>query len=203
MNKNNVIFASAKSRKYECGTCEFGFTLIELLVVMAIIGLLSTLSVSAVNYARGRAREVKAIHDIDEISKAMTFLAHDTGEWPGHQAVDTVSSGANNEICGLDINSNNCVTQLSSNSSGLIATDGSFSGWGGPYLGQMPTDAWGREYFLDTDYQVDIDNNPCGCGGGGCTDAVVVGSYGPDEQGVPGSFPGAYGCDDIIKIIAR
>lgn len=179
-----------------------GFTLIELLVVIAIISVLATMGVVFANYARNQARIGKARHDVAEIYTAISILANDSGEWPGHQTVNAINSAANNEICGEDINSMACAVKLSDPESGLITTDGGFSNWSGPYMKRLPTDPWGREYFLDTDYIIDIDDNPSGCGGGGNSDAVVVGSYGPDEQGVPsGGAPGSYGCDDIIKII--
>lgn len=182
---------------------KLGFTLIELLMVIGIIGLLATMVVIGVGYARGKARISKAQHDIAELYTAISILANDTNQWPGHQTAFEVSSAANNEICGEDINSNTCTLSLSDNQSGILADD-SYAGWQGPYMLSIPLDPWDREYFFDTDYSIDVDNNPCSCGGGGCVDVVVIGSYGPDGQGVPtGSTPGSYGCDDIIKIIEQ
>jgi prepilin-type N-terminal cleavage/methylation domain-containing protein len=56
-----------------------GFTLIELLVAVAIIGLLATIVIVNVNTARAKARDVKRIQDINELSKAIEiyFVQHD------------------------------------------------------------------------------------------------------------------------------
>jgi len=184
------------------------FTLIELLVVIAVIGILSTMAVVAVSSARAKARIVKAESDVSAIYSAISLMSNDTGEWPGHQEFDTVASGvaaSNNEICGADKNSNDCGSRtLTASSSGIMENDGGtpFSNWDGPYMPSIPLDPWGHEYFFDTDYQVDSNNNPCQCTNVACHDVVVIGSYGPDEEGVPdSSSSGAYGCDDIIKII--
>jgi prepilin-type N-terminal cleavage/methylation domain-containing protein len=171
-----------------------GFTLIELLVAMAIIGILVTIGSSAINYARNQAREAKAKNDIDEIYKAITMLATDGNLWPGSQPVDRANVTSGNEICG-----DGCTFGLSSNRAGLLATDGSYDNWSGPYIGAIPNDPWGHQYFFDTDYRILISTSaPCNGALIGCMDAAVVGSYGPDGVG-----NGSYNADDIIKIIAK
>ena len=182
------------------------FTLIELLVVIAIIGVLATLSVAAVKIAKTKAKIAKAQNDIDEISKAIRMLANDSGEWPGHKVAHVIASGEGFEYCGEDINGSNCGGRsLSSEGAGLISDDSlnAYSNWSGPYIKSLPIDGWRREYFFDMSYSVDINDEPCVCGGGGCHNVVVVGSYGPDEQGEPSGGPGSYGCDDIIKILQK
>lgn len=182
-----------------------GFTLIELLVVIAIIGVLSTLAVLAVNIARSKAKTAKVQHDLDQVSKAIGMLASETEQWPGHQEINTVCNSlpggcpANNELCGVDANNDSCLHSLADSASGLIQDDGAspYPGWDGPYINNIPLDPWGYEYFLDTDYSVNIDDEPCN-GGVGCLNVVVVGSYGPDGIGL-----NDYNADDIIKIIWR
>ncbi len=178
-----------------------GFTLLELLIVIAILGLLSTFVIAAARYARGYARENKAKHDIAQIYKAIQVLTHDTEEWPGHQAINTVCSGCpNNEMCGPDEGGGNCLNRsLSDGVAGITQNDGAspYANWGGPYMQKIPLDPWDHEYFFDTDYNITIDGDPCD-GEAGCLDAVVVGSYGPDGIG-----NNLYNGDDIIKVIIR
>lgn len=59
-----------------------GFTLIELLVVVAIIGLLATLSIVAINSARSRARDSKRLADIKILYDAVTFYSINNGDYP-------------------------------------------------------------------------------------------------------------------------
>ena len=59
-----------------------GFTLIELLVVVAIIGLLSTLSIVALNTARAKARDARRVSDVKQIQTALELCYNDTGDYP-------------------------------------------------------------------------------------------------------------------------
>lgn len=169
-----------------------GFTVIELLVVIAIIGVLATLGMASFNYAKNYAKTAKVKHDLAEIEKAINMLGNDSGQWPGHQEVNKINVANNNEICALG-----CVFGLSDGRSGILATDGVYTNWGGPYLEQPAKDPWGREYFFDTDYRIKLDGKPC-AGSGACVDAVALGSYGPDGIG-----NNQYTSDDIIKVIKR
>lgn len=152
---------------------EKGFTLVELLVVISIIGVLSTLAMVSLNYARSQARQTKAMHDIDTLLTAIKLLETDTGEWPGHQLVDEITTGGANEIW-----------DLTETRAGIAATDGSFIGWSGPYMGNIPIDPWENNYFWDSDYTVDGEVR------------VVIGSFGPNGVG-----QNEYDPDDIIRII--
>jgi len=180
-----------------------GFTLIELLVVIAIIGILSSLAMVAVKNAKERAKMTKSINAISEIRKAIDIMAIDTMRWPGNQQIKQIASASNNELCGIDVNSNNCLNSLVGGVGGLTSNGGAFSDWSGPYMPDIPLDPWGHEYFFDTDYRIDTNGKPCGCSGVGCSDAVVIGSYGPDGLGVPTGGAGSYGCDDIILVIYK
>lgn len=67
-----------------------GFTLIELLVVVAIIGLLATLSIVALNNARARARDARRVADIKQIQTALELYYNDYGIYP---ATGSVAAG--------------------------------------------------------------------------------------------------------------
>ena len=59
-----------------------GFTLIELLVVISIIGLLSSVVLTAVSNARMKSRDVQRIQAMEEIKKALALYYHDNGYYP-------------------------------------------------------------------------------------------------------------------------
>ncbi len=59
-----------------------GFTLIELLVVVAIIGLLSTLSVVAFNMARAKTRDARRVSDVKQIQTALAMYYADNNGYP-------------------------------------------------------------------------------------------------------------------------
>ena len=58
------------------------FTLVELLVVVAIIGLLSTLSVVALNSARAKARDSRRLSDIKQLRTALDMYYDSAGTYP-------------------------------------------------------------------------------------------------------------------------
>lgn len=180
-----------------------GFTLIELLTVIAIIGLLATLTMTSMRVARKRADIANAQHDLDQIFKAITLMQNDTDQWPGHQVMNQscihLSGGcpANNEIC------DTCTSNLASSSSGLLLND-TYTNWAGPYMkAYMLNDPWNHEYFFDTDYKLNSDDEPC-CNGVCTRTVAVLGSYGPDGLGQSNLItPDSGGCDDIILIIGQ
>lgn len=180
-----------------------GFTLVELLVTIAIIGLLSTIGTVAFVQARKKANSTKVTADLATIRKAIDILANDTEQWPGHQLVYNVCQSdvsgipgcdvSNNEICDDGCEDfNNNPAPFSSGFAGLLQDDVGpggtpYDGWDGPYLHSTLLDPWGNEYFFDTDYDV-----------GGGNFHAVVGSYGPNGQGL-----NAYDSDDIVLILVE
>lgn len=151
-----------------------GFTLLELLVTLAIVGILSSVAIPSYLHTRTQAKIAQAKSDIRNIALAMEQLANDTAQWPGHQIPDKTSTLPGNE-----------VWNLNAPSAGLVATDGSFPGWRGPYITLVQRDPWGMNYFLDTDYMI-----------GGMT-VAAVGSFGPNK-----CCPNAYDSDDVILTLA-
>jgi type II secretion system protein G len=59
-----------------------GFTLIELLVVISIIGMLSSVVLSSLNTARGKARDAERLADMRQIRNALELYRSDFGVYP-------------------------------------------------------------------------------------------------------------------------
>jgi hypothetical protein len=74
---------------------------------------------------------------------------------------------------GLDrgVSQNPETWDLTTADAGLLANDGDFENWQGPYLPSIVLDPWGSPYFFDPDYRI------------GSVNRVVVGSFGPNRRG--------------------
>jgi general secretion pathway protein G len=150
----------------DCG----GFTLLELIVVLAIIGLLAVIAIPTFSSYKDKARIALVRTDLRNIQRAMEMLASDAEKWPGPSDIGVI---ANQE-----------VWDLNSPQAGLVATNGGFPNWSGPYIDSVPKDPWGSDYFLDPDYMI------------GGIDYAVVGSFGPNKVG-----QNVYDSDDIYLIL--
>lgn len=159
------------------------FTLIELLVVIAIIGILSAIVMAGVNAARAKAKISTAKADLKQIFNAVNMLENDTEQWPGNKTPGKkqclAPESTDNEIC-----PDGCLFSLNDCESGLVCDDGTYTGWQGSYIKEIPKDPWGNEYFFDTDYYQGAD----------CI--VALGSYGPNGTG-----RNNYDADNILYII--
>jgi general secretion pathway protein G len=147
-----------------------GFTLVEVLVSISIIGILAAMAVPAYIVLKDRAKIAQAKSDLKNIQLAIEALAIDTNRWPGPQSVGVT---ANQE-----------VWNLNSSSAGLVATNGQFPSWNGPYLQSVPSDPWGSNYFFDPDYRIKGVNYP------------AIGSFGPNK-----CCQNAYDSDDVVLVL--
>ena len=59
------------------------FTLIELLIVIAVIGLISTLAMTALNSARKKARDARRLSDVKQIIIALELYYDEYKKYPG------------------------------------------------------------------------------------------------------------------------
>jgi len=80
-----------------------GFTLIELLIVIAIIGVLATISVVALDNARRRARDTKRLTDIRDTRSGLVIFANNRATYPEPDAPTTLDLGGAGARC-LDDN---------------------------------------------------------------------------------------------------
>ncbi|MEI7452084.1 MAG: prepilin-type N-terminal cleavage/methylation domain-containing protein [Candidatus Falkowbacteria bacterium] len=74
------------------------FTLIELLIVIAIIGLLATLSVIALNNARAKSRDAKRVADVKQMQTALELFFNDAQRYPTTNEIatsPTIAYGSN------------------------------------------------------------------------------------------------------------
>lgn len=177
-----------------------GFTLLELLVVIAIIGILAAVMLGSLSDSKESALEAAALTEMKSVHLAIEMLMNDTKLYPHKK----------DRYCPPVLEAGNEV-DLSLPSSGLLATDGTYENWKGPYINNI-LDPWGNPYFLDVDYF-------CTPGAVGCQGAnvlinpehSVILSCGPD--GMLGDDPTnpqvtngsacAYNDDNIVYVLCN
>jgi len=155
-----------------------GFSLIEILAVIGAIGILVGIAIPAYNGYREKAQIAEVMHDLKMIETAIIALAVDTGRWPERQFIGYVNNASSNEIY-----------DLSEPEIGLVETDGNFTNWRGPYIPVIPPDPWGHQYFLDTDYRINGDDN------------IVLGSFGSVSDATAIANKNKYKDTDIRLIV--
>lgn len=124
-----------------------GFTLIELLVVVAIIGLLATLSIAALNTARYQAQKAKTNTDFKIIVDAMIMAQGESGQ----TLRKITGSGCSDCSCRNIGSIRNIVTSSSCYSLWQnVLTKVSDTG-GGIFqsIKNINRDPWGSPYLLD------------------------------------------------------
>jgi general secretion pathway protein G len=83
-----------------------GFTLIELLIVIMIIGLLSAIVLGTSNLARGKARQSRAIADLQYLANILEDYRMDYSSYPGD---DEDSSLADLTVSVFDLDSDDTM----------------------------------------------------------------------------------------------
>ncbi len=141
----------------QMSTRSSGYTLIELLVNLAIIGILTGISISTYMTYKEKAKISRDKGELKSIHLAIEALAINTEKWPGP---NTIGVTANQEIW-----------DLTSPEAGLLSATNAFTNWQGPYIQSIPQDPWGNDYFFDPDYYING------------TPVPVVGSFGPNGEG--------------------
>jgi general secretion pathway protein G len=125
-----------------------GFTLVELLIVLIILGLVASIAGPNVMKYLGSSKTKTTKLQIKEIESSLELFFLDTGQYP------STTQGLN----------------------ALIKSDGSISGWNGPYFkkAELPIDPWGGEYLYRSPgehgvidlYSLGSDQQPGGEGDG-------------------------------------
>lgn len=162
-----------------------GFSLMEILIVIAILGVLFSVIMPAVNEARDRAQVAAVVMELDALKTVFHQLYDDTSYYPNGDTSycrDTASI-PNNEI------------DLSINNAGLLANGLGWSNWNGPYVPDV-IDEWGTPYYLDEDYQCLAATEGCRGIADTGTDSSVIVSCGPNRALNNGSC--AYDDDNIV-----
>jgi type II secretory pathway pseudopilin PulG len=147
-----------------------GFTLIGLITSIGIVAVLAAIAIPTYSSYKEDAMIARANEELKKIEVAIVTLATDTARWPGAIPIGVVANAE--------------TWDLNASSAGIVATDGSFPSWNGPYFPSVPQDPWGNNYFFDPDYDI------------GGTDFVVLGSFGPNGVG-----PNLYDSDDVLIVL--
>jgi prepilin-type N-terminal cleavage/methylation domain-containing protein len=151
-----------------------GFTLIELLVVVAILGLLASVILVALNGAREKARRVTALASIKQLQTALEFYYNDNGFYPPdvsrgwdpglakalpYDVYDSTQDCNTNQAACVCGNYLSCTTLPAAIPADWLTQ--SLSKWRGPYIATWPTvTPWGGAY--DYNYW-DTTTNRNGC----------------------------------------
>jgi len=169
-----------------------GFTMIELLVVITIIGILAGVILASLGESRDQARIASAQSHMKSLHTAMELLFTETGLYPHKEnRYCPPLSGADNEV------------DLSTAAAGLVATDGNFPGWDGPYIFNA-IDPWGTPFFFDQDYQCTAGALGCGGVADAGNDSSVIVSCGPNRQLDAGNGNAcAYDNDNVVLVLCR
>lgn len=154
-------------------------------MVIAIIGVLSTLSMVAFSSARAKAKDAAAKAELKQMATAIQLLSADTGKWPNGCPTEAVSNPEvylNAPQAGIG-----SAPTTGDQGNGCVWEVADIAKWGGPYATSF-VDPWGHAYYFDPDY---VPYQNCASKTAGAQAPAVV-SFGPNGVG-----PNAYDCDDL------
>lgn len=156
----------------------------EILMVIAIIGIIASVVMPAVNRAREKGQVAKAQIELSQVQTAMTTLYDDVGLYP---------NGAS-DFCRDTLPADNEIN-LASTDAGLTGNTAGWADWNGPYIAEA-TDPWGTPYYLDEDYQCLASTTGCkGIADAGNDSSVIV-SCGPNAA--TDTYSCIYDSDNIV-----
>lgn len=175
-----------------------GFTLVELLTVIAIIGILSSITLSSLNESREKAKIAKAKEEIYSIRIALELLYDDTGKYVNgcpdseesdYEAIFLVTEEYNGLVERPPVGTFDPANPQCTWTASEVAR------WNGPYVrsGGDFIDPWGHPYYVDFDYwgYTGVDEKP------GCpdllNDGAAIVSIGKDNDSLT--------CDDIASYL--
>lgn len=166
------IFTFFHSSKQEHTASSVGFTLIELVVVMAIIGILATGLVIALNPQAQiqRANDAKRKSDLAQIQKALEQYYNDNNAYP----VSTGSSG--NPTWSIP---NGSFGSIWSSYMQTVPQDPTNASSGKKYVYKS---ANGQNYYLYTSLDNLSDPQLCFAGGTKCANAPAMPACGPNAK---------------------
>jgi type II secretory pathway pseudopilin PulG len=120
-----------------------------LLVVIAIIGLLSTLAVVALNNARAKARDARRLSDIKQIQTALELYYAEVGHYPDDVAQNVCGTNAAGHIAGC-----------------CLSNAGAFSGTcsGTTYMSEVPANPTPLDGCALTEYTYTVNDQTAGDG---------------------------------------
>lgn len=115
-----------------------GFTLLELLIVIAVIGLLSTVAVVALNQARAKGRNTKRVGDIKAVHTALELYYAENKAYPAMATATEIGTPTRNKLCGAATFSSTCVGKpfLEKVPKAPVPQDGACTTVNNPYMYQ-------------------------------------------------------------------
>jgi len=92
-----------------------GFTLVELLIVIAIIGILSSVSMISLEQARAKARDARRLSDVAQARRAVELYFAEYGQYPNINCHDLAGFAGCNSIQYPNVGYSSWIRDLTDN----------------------------------------------------------------------------------------